>query len=54
MDTRTYDQFLEALDKIVNEDGPVSDKINNLKSHAGSHDLTNLMELAAWLEDPTD
>ena len=48
MDTKTYEQFLDALHKIVNEDGPYKRKAEALKAHMAEQDEANLEELISW------
>jgi hypothetical protein len=49
MDSRAYDQFFSALDRIVNDDGV--DKYAALKNRMSEKDENNLEELFSWFLD---
>jgi hypothetical protein len=48
IDYKVYEQFFDALEKIVNENKSVAEKAEALHAEAGQKDLTNLLELNAW------
>jgi hypothetical protein len=51
MDDKTYEQFFDALSRIVNEDGPYRARAEALISQASEEDLTNLHELISWINE---
>lgn len=52
MDDATYEQFFEALDKIVNDDKHTwTEKIGNFNRYMGEREKVNMDELLSWLED---
>lgn len=49
MDLKTYNEFFNALTKIVNEDNlTYKEKLDALKRQMSDHDETNLHELMSW------
>lgn len=48
MDTKTYEQFFDALEKIIDEEKPYTDKVAALKEYMGEREDMNMEELISW------
>ena len=51
---KDYEDFFALLEKIVNEEAPVTEKAEKLKSAGTETDITNLFEFAAWWDVDED
>lgn len=53
MTERQYEVFFDILDQIVEDrgSGPWQDRKEALITHASERDITNLQELASWIEE---